>query len=118
MAFHREAEDSTENDMAKQLTARNIAEDFGETSRHWTKMAEAGLVPGASRPSGKAPWLFDVAVFKAWIEAGQPAIPKPVYVKPSKSPSPRLDAEPRRKAKSLEIDLGIAALVRGALKGR
>ena len=104
--------------MAKQLTARNIAEDFGETSRHWTKMAEAGLVPGAARPSGKAPWLFDVAVFKAWFEAGQPAIPKPVYVKPSKALAPRPDPEAKRKAKAAEIDAGIAALVRGALKGR
>jgi hypothetical protein len=92
--------------MAKQLTARNIAEDFGETSRHWTKMAEAGLIPGAARPSGKAPWLFDVAMFKA------------VYVKPSKAPAPRPDPEAKRKAKAAEIDAGIAALVRGALKGR
>ena len=104
--------------MGKQLTARNIAEDFGETSRHWTKMAEAGLVPGASRPSGKAPWLFEVAVFKAWHEAGQPPIPKPVAPKPSKAPPPRPDRETKRKAKSAEIDAEIASLVRGALRPR
>ena len=107
--------------MAKQLTARNIAVDFGGTSREWTKKAEAGLIPGASRPSGKAPWLFDVAVFRAWHEAGQPAIPRPVAPaapKASKSPPPRPDSETKRRLKSAEIDAGIAALVRGALKGR
>ena len=104
--------------MAKQLTARNIAEDFGETSRHWTKMAESGLIPGASRPSGKAPWLFDVVVFRAWFEAGQPVIARPVDVKPSKAPLRRPDPEAKRKAKAAEIDAGIAALVRGALRGR
>jgi hypothetical protein len=70
------------------------------------------------RPSGKAPWLFDVAVFKAWHEAGQPPIPKPVEAKPSRAPAPRPDREAKRKAKAAEIDAEIANLVRDALRPR
>lgn len=104
--------------MAKHLTARNIAEDFGETSRHWTKMADAGLVPGAFQPKDKTGWLFDVDVFRAWHEAGQPAIPKPPPAPKRAEPVKRADPEEKRKKKRAEIDAGIADLVRGALKPR
>ena len=78
--------------MAKHLTARNIAEEFGETSRHWTKMAERGEVPGARRLKDGNGWLFDLDAFRAWHEGGQKSVA--VAVRP---PAAAVEEPPRPK---------------------
>ncbi|MBC8131013.1 MAG: hypothetical protein H7Y08_11925 [Rhizobiaceae bacterium] len=106
--------------MAKHLTARNIAEDFGETSRHWTKMAAAGLVPGAFQPKDKTGWLFDADAFRVWHEAGQPKVERPPA--PARKEAAKVLARPdpleKQRRKRAEIDAGIADLVRSAVKPR
>lgn len=101
--------------MTKHLTARNIAEEFGESSRHWTKMAEAGQVPGARRLKDKASWLFDLDVFRAWHEGGQKPVAGP-------RPPVREPARPKRGAptvKQLRVKAAIedeaSRLVKAAL---
>jgi hypothetical protein len=51
----------------RQLTAADLAREYGYTPRHWTRLAAAGKVPGARQLSGpKGKWLFDAAVFQEW----------------------------------------------------
>lgn len=101
--------------MGKYLTARNIAEEFGETSRHWTKLAAAGAVPGARQPKDKATWLFDLDTFRAWHAKGQPRVETPA---PAKAPAPGRTggSSPKAVRRKAEFDAEIDRLVRGALK--
>lgn len=105
--------------MGKHLTARNIAEEFGESSRHWTKMAEAGQVPGTRRSTDKGGWLFDLDLFRAWHEGGQ----KPVAAVPppgrDDTPPPRRGGPtPQQKRVKAAIDDEASRLVKAALQGR
>lgn len=59
------------------VTASQIAQEFGFSARHWTRAASAGKVPGACQPSGPGGhWLFDVALFRRWWTAKQKDIPE------------------------------------------
>jgi hypothetical protein len=43
-----------------QLTAPDLAREYGFTARHWTRLAAAGRVPGARQPAGpNGQWLFE-----------------------------------------------------------
>ncbi|BDA86770.1 hypothetical protein Sa4125_43120 [Aureimonas sp. SA4125] len=100
--------------MAKHLTARNIAAEFGESSRHWTKLAATGVVPGAFQPKGTATWLFDLDLFRAWHTAGQMPAPRaPVPSPVSKRPKPVVS--PRQQRKKEEFSSEIDRLVRSAM---
>jgi len=49
------------------LTAQQIAAEFGMSSRHWVRMANAGSIPGSWQPAGKGgQWLFNKQRFEAW----------------------------------------------------
>src|SRR4051794_33481884 len=53
-----------------QLTASELAREYGFTPRQWTRLAATGKIPGAPQPSGAGgQWLFDAAVFRRWWEA-------------------------------------------------
>ncbi len=57
---------------AKHVTARTIADEFGLSPRHWTRMAAAGKIPGAWQPSGEGgAWLFDIDAFRRWRVSNQ-----------------------------------------------
>ena len=50
-----------------QLSASDLAREYGFTPRHWTRLAAAGRVPGARQPSGRlGQWLFEAAIFRQW----------------------------------------------------
>ncbi|WAJ27160.1 helix-turn-helix domain-containing protein [Antarcticirhabdus aurantiaca] len=58
--------------MSRHVTAKVIAEEFGLSARHWTRMASAGKIPGAWQPSGEGGhWLFDLDAFRRWRTSTQ-----------------------------------------------
>src|SRR5581483_5598317 len=54
-----------------QLSAADLARDYGYCARHWTRLAAAGKIPGASQPIDGGRWWFDPAQFKRWWDAGK-----------------------------------------------
>jgi hypothetical protein len=53
--------------MTGHLTAEDLARDYGFSSRHWTRLAASGIVPGATQPTGKnGKWFFDETTFRNW----------------------------------------------------
>jgi hypothetical protein len=50
-----------------QLTAAQVADEFGFTARHWIRLAAQGRIPGACQPSGHGgQWQFDEKQFRKW----------------------------------------------------
>jgi len=59
--------------MAKKrfISAREISDTYGFSPRHWTKMANAGKLPGAYQPSGTGgKWMFAESMFRRWWSNG------------------------------------------------
>ena len=49
------------------VSASEIVEEFGFTTRHWIRMAASGRVPGARQPFGpRSSWIFDLNAVRAW----------------------------------------------------
>lgn len=54
------------------VPASAIAERYGLSARHWTRLAAEGKIPGAWQPAGTGGrWLFDPVEFAAWKAAQQ-----------------------------------------------
>lgn len=73
--------------VAKHVPARVIANEFGMTPRHWTRMAASGKIPGAWQPSGEGgTWLFDIEAFRRWRASTQRKVAEwPGYTRGAKS---------------------------------
>src|SRR6478736_4151278 len=55
-----------------QFRTADLVLRYGFTTRHWTKLAAAGRIPGASQPCGPhGHWSFDARLFAEWWEAGK-----------------------------------------------
>lgn len=56
--------------MAKPVPVSVLVERYGFTSRHWTRLAAMGKVPGARQPFGPhGRWVFDPDVVARWWDA-------------------------------------------------
>jgi len=53
-------------------TAREIADEYGFSQRHWTRCAAQGMIPCAYQPSGDGGrWVFDREAFRRWWKSKQ-----------------------------------------------
>ena len=69
---------------SRPITASQVAERYGFTSRHWIRMAAEGKAPGAFQPSGPGGrWMFDPDELAAWWETKRA---KPDNWRPTHSP--------------------------------
>jgi hypothetical protein len=76
-------------------TAREVATSYGGTSRHWSKLATAGEIPGAHRPndSPRGHWLFHRQIFNRWAKSVKlnPIVAEPLKRRAFKSKPKRED---------------------------
>lgn len=53
--------------MARYVKAKDIAKEFGNTPRYWTKLAASGKIPSTWQPDGEGSiWLFEYDAFVRW----------------------------------------------------
>lgn len=99
--------------MARQhVTARQVADEFGLSARHWTRLAAQGKVPGAWQPSGNGgAWLFDMDAFRRWRVSTQRKVTEwPGYTSAARSGG-RVPSVPGR-----STDVPLAQEIDGWLK--